>query len=598
MNPFANHNTAPSKKLRLMVVGDLMLDHYTWGDVDRVSPEAPVVVLRSESEEVRLGGAGSVASLLAGFALRGVVAGVVGDDLAGRILRRLLNERLGLTPAEGAGASFNDAHPKHSKPAVNGQHPGAKQNAANADTTSQSSQNLCRTDPTRPTTLKQRFLGRTASRVPHQILRVDHESRRPLDREIEERLIWSIVGQLPHCDAVLISDYSKGICTRNLLSAVIGEARQRSLPVLVDPGKDADYRNYRGATLIKPNRLEAIWATGRVIVTPRDALAAAKILCRRYGFEAAVITLEAEGLVGFEADSKLEHFVNGRPREVCDVTGAGDTALAALGRALAERQPLAAACRLANAAAGLQVERVGVVPITWAEVLRAAGEDEHASQADQKTRRKPRRCKQAFCTGHGCNGSCAVKSGGPANLQCAPLPAAATDASKIVPLKILARLVEAHRRAGLKIVFTNGCFDLFHVGHLCCLAEAAQLGDVLVVAINSDESVRRLKGEQRPIVNQHDRAAMVASLPCVKHVVVTDYDNPSLLIEMLRPDVLVKGGTYRISEVVGREVAERHGAQVRVVSNVPGVSTSELVERIRDAQTADSPSQEPVTASA
>lgn len=385
--------------------------------------------------------------------------------------------------------------------------------------------------------MKQRVLGRSANRAAHQIVRLDSESRQPLDGDLTQRLSEAVIARLGGCDALLISDYGKGVCTRSVLRRVIRAARLRGLPIVVDPALGADYKCYRGATIIKPNRREAELAFGRPIRSPDDALSAGRTICRRHGFGAAVITLDQEGLSLATADGLCRHW-SVSAREVCDVTGAGDTVLAMLGVCLADGQPLVEACRLANLAAAMQVERMGVAAISWAELLRAESRDRHRTKAESSSR-------------------------------------------KIVTLDELVVHVQCRRSRGDCIAFTNGCFDLLHAGHVRCLEEAAALGDLLIVAINSDASVRRLKGQERPFIRQEDRAAMVAALAAVDYVVVFDEPTPHALLERLRPDVLVKGGTYHHNQIEGREQIEAYGGRACLVGYTPGVSTTSIAERLR-----------------
>jgi D-beta-D-heptose 7-phosphate kinase/D-beta-D-heptose 1-phosphate adenosyltransferase len=328
---------------------------------------------------------------------------------------------------------------------------------------------------------------------------------------------------------ILVSDYAKGSCSVGVLAKVIGTANERKIPVLVDPAKDADYVHYAGALLVKPNRSEAAGASGRAIDTVADADQAARGILRLGGFPVVVVTLDRDGMLLVADGSPASHF----PAvhwDVCDITGAGDTALAMLAVALCQGAALPDCVRLANAAAGLQVQHIGTVPITWGEV-------------------------EAVVTQSACAG-------------------------KLVSLADMVERITTYKQQGRRVVFTNGCFDLLHVGHVGCLEEAAALGDVLVVAINSDASVKRIKGESRPIIDQHSRAAMLAALGCVDHVLVFEEDTPCPLLELLRPDVLVKGGTYKREEVVGREIVEGYGGKVHVVGRVDRVSTSGILGSI------------------
>jgi D-beta-D-heptose 7-phosphate kinase/D-beta-D-heptose 1-phosphate adenosyltransferase len=472
----------------ILVLGDIMLDRYTWGDAERVSPEAPVLILRSDLEEVRLGGAASVAFLLRALGASVQLAGIVGDDAAGRTLTKLLTDE-------------------------------------------QIDHSFVLTDATRPTTVKERFVGRAANRHPNQILRVDRESRSPLSGDLERAFIDNVRQAIPHCQAVLISDYGKGVCTPVLLAEVIATARSNGVPVLVDPARGADPIRYRHATLLKPNRLEAEAALGRRIDSPAAALEAGQLLCQRLQLSAAVITLDRDGLVVVPAGETGE-FVPTHAREVYDITGAGDMALAVLGICQAASLSFRESALLANLAAGVEIERLGVAAVTRSELRSAA----------------------------------AMRPG--------------SDPPKRVTLDEIATLAEAYRRQGKSIVFTNGCFDLLHVGHLRCLEEAAQLGDILIVGINSDNSVRRLKGESRPVINEQDRATLLAALACVDHVVVFDDDTPHECLRRIRPDWLVKGGTYGPHEVVGQELVESYGGRAHVTSRVGDMSTTRILQTI------------------
>lgn len=492
----------------ILVVGDLILDRYTWGDVERVSPEAPVLVLDADSQEVRLGGAASVAALLRGLDVPVTLAGVLGDDPAAGVVRDLLDE----------------VHVDHG---------------------------LTLSNAGRPTTTKERFVGRAASRHPHHILRVDHETREPLSPEWSERLVRSILDRLAEHQALLISDYHKGVCTPQLLATVIAAARSRGLPVLVDPARIPDYSRYRGATLLAPNRTEAALASGRPIRRPDDALDAGRRLCQTCGVEAAVVKLDSDGMVVTYANGSGQH-VPTRSRPVHDVTGAGDMVLGVLGLCQAAGVPLVESVRLANVAAGLEVERFGVAPVRRDEILAELGIAESV---------------------RGGLSQFSSDENGTVPLRSAHLP-------KRVTLDDLVKLAQAYRRTGETMVFTNGCFDLLHVGHVAYLEQASKLGDVLVVAVNSDRSVRAIKGPHRPILSQDDRAAMLAALECVDHVLIFDDETPRELLRCLHPDVLVKGGTYRREDVIGREVVESYGGRVAVTGSTPSVSTTAIVDAI------------------
>jgi D-beta-D-heptose 7-phosphate kinase/D-beta-D-heptose 1-phosphate adenosyltransferase len=491
---------------RALVLGDLILDRYTFGDAERVSQEAPVILLRADQREARLGGAANVCHMLRGLEARVTCAGIVGGDGDGELVRRLLDE---------AGVDHDCLF----------------------------------ADAGRPTTVKERFIGRAQGRHPHQMLRVDSEVRDPIDERLERQIAERVVGSISEYDVVLVSDYDKGVCTPRLLRTVIDAARRTGVPVLVDPIRSADYSRYRGATSMTPNRLEAELATGLKIITAADAFAAADQLRRQLDLDLGIVTLDRDGMALVDASGHGAIFPT-RPRAVYDITGAGDMALAMIGVSLAAGIPAAQALRLANIAAGLEVEKVGVAVIPRAEI-RARLLEEQANSECERTASAPR-------------------------------PALRDSHCKTLPLDELARLAARHRAAGEKIVFTNGCFDLLHVGHVSYLAEARSLGDVLIVGLNSDASVRRLKGPTRPVIGEQARAAMLAAMAAVDYVVIFDEPTPHNLLHHLRPDVLVKGGTYRPSEVVGHEVVEAYGGQVGVVGLVEGVSTTAILASLGD----------------
>ncbi len=472
---------------RLLVIGDLILDRYIWGEAERVSQEAPVILLRQESDEMRLGGAANVANMIRGLDADVTIAGVIGRDSDGEELQ----------------ASLINAGVDCSTLLI---------------------------DESRPTTVKMRFIGKAQNRNPHQILRVDRESRHALPTAIEDQFITQVLSQIERHQAVLISDYSKGVCTPRVLRSVIEAAKVAGIPVLVDPGPNSNYSDYRGATAVTPNRLETKLVTGLEVCSTEDAFVAGQQLVETLQLEHAFVTLDKDGIALSLNDGSAELFPT-RKREVYDITGAGDMVLAMIGVGMADGLSPQDLCRLANVAGGLEVERIGVVAITRQEIL-----------------------------GDLLGGSRKVHE-------------------KISDLNELARLVDARKQLGQKVVFTNGCYDLLHAGHVQYLQEAATLGDCLIVALNSDDSTRRLKGPTRPVISEQQRSMMLAALECVDHAVVFDEDTPLALLERLRPNVLVKGGTTPI--VVGRELVESYGGEVRILSEVPNVSTTRIVSQIR-----------------
>jgi D-beta-D-heptose 7-phosphate kinase / D-beta-D-heptose 1-phosphate adenosyltransferase len=508
---------------RIMVLGDLILDRYVWGDAERVSQEAPVILLREERQEVRVGGAANVANMLRGLEAEAIMAGVIGAGPDGTCLRAEL---------ERAGVDCSGVVP----------------------------------DDSRPTTVKTRFMGRAQARHPYQMLRVDKEVRTPLDAHIAARLLDAVLARLAECQAVLISDYGKGVCTAELIAAVIHAARSAGMPVIVDPSSSGDGRNFVDATAVTPNRTEAGRATGRTIRTPEDAFAAGRRLCAQFSLDHVFVTLDSDGVVLVKSDGKARHFAT-RKREVYDITGAGDMVLATIGVGAAAGVPPQDLARLANVAGGLEVEQIGVVPITRQQIL-----------AD-------------LLAGVGRIGTAWSQRAGGSWRATRPGAAGARQPDeKICTLDEAARHVAARRGAGQRIVFTNGCFDVLHVGHISYLQEAAREGDCLIVAVNSDRSVRQLnKAPDRPIFEEAHRAAMLAALEAVDLVLVFEEPTPHALLERLKPDLLVKGGTYACDEIVGRELVESYGGQVKALGAIPGVSTTEILNRLRGGTSATIP---------
>jgi D-beta-D-heptose 7-phosphate kinase/D-beta-D-heptose 1-phosphate adenosyltransferase len=348
----------------------------------------------------------------------------------------------------------------------------------------------------------------------------------------EAALVKAVIDTLAEHQAVLVADCGKGACGNCLLGALQATAILHDVPVLVDPARGADWRLYRGAALLAPSRGEAGMALRREIRNGREALTAARRLLRRYSAEAVLVKLDREGMALAEAGGEaclLPPWTSAAE----DVAGAGDVMLAVLGLCRAAGVGWEPAARLAAVAAGLEVGKRGVAPVWPAEIRRAL------------------------------------------------TPGDRLGAAKVVGVTDLAQLAAEYRRSGLSLVLTNGCFDLLHAGHLHCLSEASRLGDVLVVAINGDAGVRRLKGPGRPVVAARDRAALLAALECVHHVVVFEEDTPHALLQQVRPDVLAKGGTYTPEQVVGREVVEAYGGNVCVTGVCPGLSTTGLLASLR-----------------
>jgi D-beta-D-heptose 7-phosphate kinase/D-beta-D-heptose 1-phosphate adenosyltransferase len=482
---------------RVLVVGDVMLDRYVWGNAERISQEAPVVLLRADTREERLGGASSVATMLQALGARTSLVGVVGADADALRARQILN---------GLGIDAESVV----------------------------------TDPARPTTVKERYIGRAQARHPQQMIRVDFESREPVGGAAERSLATAFADRLRDADVALISDYDKGVCTPGLLAGIIASARAKGIKVIADPTRGGDYSKYRGCSSMTPNRLEAGLATGRALTTTEEALTAAAELRDRFELEAGIVTLDKDGMALAHRDGRSAIFPT-RPRQVYDITGAGDMVMAVLGLALAGGADYDAAVRLANVAGGLEVEKVGVATVTREEIL--------------------------------------------ADLLHAPLQASgrAPGSTKVVGLPQLLTELERRRKAGQRIAFTNGCFDVLHAGHVQYLAEARRQGDCLVVGLNSDASVRQLKGPARPLNAVEARALVLAGLQDVDYVTVFAEPTPLALITAVRPDVLVKGADYRKTEVVGGAFVESTGGRVHLAELRDGFSTTGLIERMKAA---------------
>ena len=475
---------------RILVLGDLILDRYLWGNAERISQEAPVILLREEQQEIRLGGAANVANMLRGLRASVTMAGVVGNDHDGeQMLQELINK----------GVNCSSVLRDH----------------------------------TRPTTVKQQLIGHAQHRHPHQMLRIDRESREPLDEMHATQVLDRIISQIPQHDAILISDYAKGVCTPAVLQRVIEVARHAEVPVIVDPAPTDDYSRYAGATAMTPNRTETGKETYMTLRNYTEALEAGEKLVRQLGMERIFVTLDKDGIAVVRSDGSREAFPT-RQREVYDITGAGDMVLATIGLGAAARWSDQDLARMANIAGGLEVEQVGVVCLSREELV-----------ADLLHERS-------------------------------------LEDQKLCPLPIVARHLDSRKQLGQKVVFTNGCFDVLHIGHVSYLKQAASLGECLVVAINSDDSVRRLgKASDRPIFPAEQRAEMLAALECVDYVVIFDEDTPEAVLQTLQPDLLVKGGTYTPEQIVGREIVLAYGGEVRALSEKPGISTTQILARMR-----------------
>ncbi len=470
----------------ILCVGDLMLDEFVYGDVARISPEAPAPVIAAKRSEVMVGGAGNVARNLVSLGAKCIFVAVVGDDEAGRTLKKAL----------------------------------AKQRRIDARLV---------VDKSRQTTRKVRFVSEHHST---HLLRADWEAASHVDAKTEAALIGHVTKAMKKAGAVVLSDYAKGTLTKRVVRAVIEAAKKAGKPVIVDP-KGRDYSHYRGATLITPNRQELADATHSAAVTDKAIVTAASTLARAIGVKAVLVTRSEAGMTLVSKGAPVH--VPAYPVRVRDVSGAGDTVVAVLAAMLAMKADFESAMRAANAAAAVVVGKRGTATLSVAE------------------------------------------------LRSRILPAASLAAEEkiVFDWAMLDEHLGAWRRHGLRVGFTNGCFDLLHPGHVKLLAGARAACDRLVVGLNGDASVTRLKGAGRPVQPVQARAEVLAALEAVDLVVVFDETTPEKLIARIKPTVLVKGSDYKREDVVGHAIVEANGGQVVLIDLVPGYSTTSMVERTR-----------------
>ncbi|MAG16492.1 MAG: D-glycero-beta-D-manno-heptose 1-phosphate adenylyltransferase [Phycisphaerae bacterium] len=480
---------------KIVVVGDFMLDRYVYGNADRLSPDAPVPVLTVEDRRHNAGGAASVCLNLRALNCKVTAMGVVGRDDAGRELKTALK-------------------------------------TAGCDTTGM----ITATD--RPTTVKENFVGLAQHRHPQKMFRVDDEVSAPVPPATRAKLLAKVRQALRGAGALCLEDYNKGVLGDTLCRKLIAMARAMRVPVFVDPAAIEDYGKYRGATCITPNRTEASTATGmstnRTAIAPLRDMAGA--LLRDLHVDAVVLTLDKQGAM-LARKRCPPVIVPTQARAVYDVTGAGDMVLAMIAAARVRGATYEQATALANVAAGLEVERFGVVPIELGQVLLAL------------------------------------------------LDRRGEALGKLRTVDQLLPELTAHRRIDEQgntkhVVFTNGCFDILHAGHVRFLRQARQQGDLLVVAINSDRSIRRIKGADRPINRLADRIMVLSELESVDYVVVFDEDTPMRLLRAIRPDVLVKGAPYTRKTVIGADLVESYGGRVYLARHIKGKSTTNIIDRI------------------
>ncbi len=468
------------KKKKIIVIGDIMLDEYYLGDVKRISPEAPVPVFNKKDHYCSMGGAANVAQNLIAANQNVSIISVVGNDKQGQQLLGLLQD-------------------------------------SGIDTSSIIlSSNRC-------TTVKTRFLAENGQ----QLMRVDEETSLELCDEEYLQLKELFTNAIAKCELLIISDYRKGLLNEDFSKYIINLANENEVPVIVDvKGSNPDL--YYGATIIKPNKKELADLVGFSVKSYDEVVKASRDLLGRMNAKYIITTCGAEGMILVSNNEEKKY--DSIKREVFDVTGAGDTAVAYLATCIANNYDMDSAIGVSIVASGLQVGKVGTKPIGLSEVIEAF---------DNISSRKKLIKKEEL-------------------------------------LKIRNENIER------TVVFTNGCFDILHVGHIRYLKEAAKLGDVLIIGLNSDGSIKRIKGNNRPINDERDRVEMLAAYDFVDYIVVFDEDTPYDIIKILKPDIIVKGADYTNKEIVGRDLVESYGGRVELVPYITGKSTSNIINNVRE----------------
>jgi D-beta-D-heptose 7-phosphate kinase / D-beta-D-heptose 1-phosphate adenosyltransferase len=469
-----------TKSPKILVIGDLMIDHYLWGSCERISPEAPVQVVSVNNENTYLGGAGNVVNNLNTMGAKVDVISVIGCCEASSELIELLK-------------------------------------AINIDT------RFLITQKNRITSKKSRIIASQ-----QQVVRYDRESTDEIDEESQKLILNLFKNHFMRYDAILLSDYGKGILTFNLTQSIITIAKENNKRVLVDP-KGLDYSKYDGAFLLTPNKKEASEATNINIKNDNTLLKSIRSLKEQFHLTVSIITLSEKGVAVFDEELRIHPTV---AKEVFDVTGAGDTILASLGFALSCDRSIDEAIQFANLAAGVVVGKIGAATATLTEII------EYESNLNNST-----------------------------------------SGEHIKSWDEISSIIAELKTKEKKIVFTNGCFDILHIGHVKYLEKAKSFGDILIIGMNSDKSVKRIKGNNRPINSQVDRAYILASLEVVDYVIIFEEDTPFDLIKLINPNVLVKGSDYEGKEVIGQDIVE----EVKLVQFIDGKSTTKTIKKIQDS---------------
>ena len=469
-------------RLKILVIGDIILDRYIIGSVDRTSPEAPVPIVKAEEEHFILGGAANVAHNLSVAGVSTSLIGFLGKDSYAKTVGSLLKHK-----------------------SIDGNH--------------------MVIDETRPTILKTRVMSGG-----QQLIRIDNEKVHSPTREKQKELLRRCREALKKHDGIIFSDYAKGILTHELLSLLIEEARKKDIPIFVDP-KGKDFTKYKGVHCLTPNLKETQEATGITVSDDTTLLEAGTLLLKTLKVQCLAITRGVQGVVVFQPRRNAD-FIAGHRREVYDITGAGDTFISYMTAGYCAGFSFSEAARLGNYAAAITVSKLGVATVSPDELV-------------------------SFIRGE-------------------------QYGSKRVDLPGLTQIVRSLKSKGKKIVFTNGCFDLLHTGHIKFLEQARNLGDCLIVALNSDASVRRLKGAPRPVISEKDRADFLAALHFVDYVIVFKEDNPLKLIQSIQPDILVKGKNLKPDDVVGRDLVMSYGGKVALLPFFSALSTEQIIKAIRN----------------
>lgn len=479
------------KNVRALLMGDFMVDKYILGNVNRISPEAPVPVLEVVSKEARLGGAGNVVNNIISLGAQVRILGCVGSDADGAWIKNSLRQ-------SGADVSFL--------------YEGEKVQ----------------------TIVKTRVAANN-----QQFLRYDEETIRDAPAEYIGRIKENAERILDGVNVIVFSDYGKGMVVPELSQFLIRHAKERNIPVVIDP-KGRDYSKYRGATVCTPNSKELREASGKAVGTEEELTRAGQALREAIDLDDLIVTRSEKGISLFERGREAKEDFPARAKEVVDVTGAGDTVIAVLSLGLAVGLPIQECCILANHAASIVISKFGTATTTAEEMIGRSRD---------------------------------------------------LDGKKLVGIEEIRSISAELRARGKKVVFTNGCFDLLHAGHLSSLTQARSFGDVLVVGLNSDASVKVIKGESRPIIGQKDRAALLSSLSMVDYVVIFDEPDPQKLIEAVLPDVLVKGEDWKGKGIIGSDVVEKHSGRVEFLHLEAGLSTTNIIRKIRSVYTGDAASE-------